>query len=225
MSIPTRFLRHPLRTGAIAASSAHLADALTEPLTLGLADVIVELGPGTGVVTEFVLRRMRPGARFVAIELDPVLADSLRTRFAGRRVEVLTAPAAALPDLVDAPVDAVVSGLPWTCMSRPDRYATLNAIGAALAEHGAFTTFAYGHAAWTPPARELTGRLAEQFTHVTRSPLIWRNTPPAFVHYASHPRRNVRGRRPDDGMDETAGTDGTDGTDGRIEARTLTPEA
>jgi 16S rRNA (adenine1518-N6/adenine1519-N6)-dimethyltransferase len=52
-------------------------------------DLVVEIGPGRGALTEKLLRR---AARVVAIEIDAALVDCLRTRFAGEpRLEIVHA--------------------------------------------------------------------------------------------------------------------------------------
>ena len=187
MSITREFLRHPFRTGAVAASSRHLAHAMTSGLDLEQADTVVELGPGTGAVTEAILPRLAPGARLIAVELNPILARRLADRHRGDPVEVVTGSAADLPRLVPGRVDAVVSGLPWTMIPEPLRQRILDAVTRVLAEEGRFTTFAYLHAAWTPPARDFAAQLAARFTTVERSRAVWANLPPAFVYRAAMP--------------------------------------
>ncbi|KAA2254653.1 methyltransferase domain-containing protein [Solihabitans fulvus] len=194
MSITAEFFRHPLLTGAIAASSPQLAEAMTSDLGLERAKVVVELGPGTGAFTSAILDRMAPGARLVAVELNAVLAGELTRRFRGRPVEVVRGSAADLGNLVPDQVDAIVSGLPWTVMSEQQQHRILDAIGGVLTDSGRFTTFAYVHAAWTPPARRFAAQLAARFAVVARGPVVWPNLPPAFVHRAALPR--VRAAHP-----------------------------
>jgi phospholipid N-methyltransferase len=191
MSIFTEFLRHPLLTGAVAASSSALARSMTDAIGLERARTVVELGPGTGVFTDAIRRRVSPGTRIVAIEVNGHLADRLAARYHGQPVEVVHGSAADLASLVPYPVDAVVSGLPWTVMAEPIRLRILDAVTAVLAPSGGFTTFAYAHAAWTPPGRRFAGELAQRFGTTGTSRLVWRNLPPAFVHRASAPRRAV----------------------------------
>lgn len=64
------FLRHP-----------RLADRLAALSSIGPADVVYDLGAGSGVLTAALAGT---GARVVAIESDPMLAAQLRARFAGR---------------------------------------------------------------------------------------------------------------------------------------------
>ena len=67
------------------------------PWVLGdddLGDDVLELGAGPGLVTDLLVER---APRVTAVEIDEHLAADLRTRLAGRPVEVLTADATALP--------------------------------------------------------------------------------------------------------------------------------
>lgn len=185
MSITTEFLRRPITTGAVAASSRRLALAMTEGIGLERARLVVELGPGTGVFTDAILARLAPGARIVAVELNPVLAARLAATRRDTRLTVVRGSAAELAATVGEPVDAVVSGLPWTVMPRERRAHILDAVTEVLAPGGRFTTFAYLHAAWTPPARHFTTELAHRFARLERSRTVWPNLPPAFVHRAT----------------------------------------
>lgn len=182
MSITSEFLRHPMLTGAIAASSPRLAGTMTAGLGLERAARVAELGPGTGVFTEAVLALLRPEACFTAVEINPRFADALRERFP--RVDVVTGSA---EHLAPGPFDVVVSGLPWTAMTADRQHRVLDAVTASLAAHGRFTTFAYAHAAWTPPARRFAASLRSRFAVVERTSVVWANLPPAFVYRAALP--------------------------------------
>ena len=59
-----------------------------------LGSSMLELGPGPGLTTDL-LRLSVP--RLTALELDPILAKSLRSRLAGSNVEVVTGDATAMP--------------------------------------------------------------------------------------------------------------------------------
>ena len=53
------FFRHPRMLGSIIPSSRFLIKELLQPIDWNQARVIVEYGPGVGVITEEILRRMR----------------------------------------------------------------------------------------------------------------------------------------------------------------------
>ncbi|WP_020670316.1 class I SAM-dependent methyltransferase [Amycolatopsis nigrescens] len=187
MSISTEFLRHPLRTGAVAASSRWLAAEITGGLGLERAPVVAELGPGTGAFTGAILSRLAPGARLVAVEWNPRLAEGLRERHADDPVDVVRGRAEDLAEHLPGPVDVVVSGLPWAAMPEARQRRILDAVLDVLGPDGRFSTFAYAHAAWTGPARRFAALLAERFGTLERGRVVWPNLPPAFVHRASSP--------------------------------------
>ena len=55
---------------------------------------VLELGPGPGLTTDLLRLKVQ---RLTAIEVDPELAQSLRSRFGGCNVEVVTGDATAMP--------------------------------------------------------------------------------------------------------------------------------
>lgn len=186
VSITTQFLKHPLTTGAIAASSPGLARAMTRGIGLETASLVVELGPGTGAITRSILRLMAPGTRLVAIEINPGLAARLEAAHRDDRLTVVRGAASEVATVTREPVHAVVSGLPWTVMPERQRHRTLEAVAQVLRPRGRFTTFAYCHAAWTPPARRFAAELRSHFATVERTAVVWPNLPPAFVYRAGH---------------------------------------
>ena len=64
----------------------NLAQWIVEKAELTPDDYVVEIGPGLGALTEFILES---GARVLAIEKDRRLADFLRKRFTSKRLEIL----------------------------------------------------------------------------------------------------------------------------------------
>lgn len=60
--------------------SQYLVDQLLDECDIGLNDIIYEIGPGKGIITEQLAQRCR---QVIAIEKDPLLVDALRLKFAG----------------------------------------------------------------------------------------------------------------------------------------------
>jgi phosphatidylethanolamine/phosphatidyl-N-methylethanolamine N-methyltransferase len=178
-----KFLVQPVLTGAVAPSSAGLAEVITAGIGLEQASTVVELGPGTGAFTGAITRRARPGARLVAVEVDPAFASGVQARFP--QVCVINGNAERLAEYLgpaSAPVDCVVSGLPWAAFDAARQTCILAAVVAALRPQGAFATFAYAHAAWLPPGRRFRRMLEQSFSAVQLTPVVWKNLPPAFVY-------------------------------------------
>src|SRR3984885_1986989 len=72
------FFRHPRMLGSIVPSSRFLIKQLLEPIDWTQARVIVEYGPGVGSITAEILRRQRPDASLIAIEINPEFVGFLR---------------------------------------------------------------------------------------------------------------------------------------------------
>lgn len=106
-------------TGAIAPSSRFLAKAVTRPLAHRQQPArILEVGPGTGVVTRQIVKLMRPGDRLDLVELNEDFGKLLNRRF---QVDPLFRPVAeqsrlhvcALQEFAaEGQYDFIVSGLP-----------------------------------------------------------------------------------------------------------------
>lgn len=61
---------------------------------VALGDRVLELGPGPGLTTDLLRLKVE---HLAAIEIDPVLADSLNSRLRGSNVEVITGDATTMP--------------------------------------------------------------------------------------------------------------------------------
>jgi 23S rRNA (adenine-N6)-dimethyltransferase len=60
--------------------SRSLVERLLDRCDIGPDDVVYEVGPGRGIITERLAQRCR---KVIAVEKDPKLADALRSRFTG----------------------------------------------------------------------------------------------------------------------------------------------
>ncbi len=183
-------VRSPATVGAVAPSSTHLAARLAAVIPRVGEPVVVELGPGTGSVTTAIEYRLGGRGRHVAVEIDPVLADYLRAEHPS--VEVLVGDAVDVERLFAQyrvpPVDAVVSGLPWSLIGPDAQRAIVEATARSLAPSGCFTTFAYLHALSTSRARQFRALLGEVFDEVLTTRTVWWNLPPAVTYVCRRPR-------------------------------------
>jgi phospholipid N-methyltransferase len=183
-------LRRPATMGAVAPSSPRLGAVLASVVPRTGEPVVVELGPGTGAVSEVIAAKLPAGARHLAVELDPAMVEYL-----GRThpdLEVVQGNAADLGKLLAergiAQVDAVICGLPWALFDDATQTALLAEISRVIGDRGAFTTFAYLHGMTLGAARRFRRRLRGTFDEVLVSSTVWRNLPPAFVYVCRRPR-------------------------------------
>lgn len=178
------FLRHPTQVGAIAPSSPGLVDAMLDGFDWNRVRYVAEFGPGTGVFTEGVMKRLHPEAKFFAIERSAELAELTRQRCPGVQVyedSVINVAQLCQQESIDK-LDAVVCGLPWASFSQSLQSDIMDAMLSVLAPQARFATFAYWQGVVLPTGRQFSKRLHDTFAVVQRSATVWRNLPPAFVY-------------------------------------------
>ena len=176
------------KTAAIVPSSRHLARAMIAPLPLANAKVVVEFGPGTGVMTRELLRLAPADAAVLAFEINSRFAAWLREEFPDKRLDVIECGAEyAAHELrrlgIDC-VDAALSSLGFSLMQDEQVHETLRGLLPFLTPQSVFTQFQY--LSQMRFQRGGIGRyrvsrlLADYFTTVHRT-VVWRNVPPAFA--------------------------------------------
>ena len=179
-----QFLKKPLTTGAVCASSQSLAKMLTSDIGLENADHAAELGPGTGAVTGVILKRLPEKCRFFTVELNEDVIGAFRRKFPD--VAIYNDSASNLPELIrkeNIPsLDAVISGLPWAIFPDTLQEQILSAIVSTLKPGGYFTTFAYLQGVLLPSGKHFKNRIEHFFSEVEKTPVVWNNFPPAFVY-------------------------------------------
>ena len=136
---------------------------------------VVELGGGTGKITEAILARGVPPDRLAVYETNPVFANLLHRHFPS--VHVLNFDAVQVAEAPLEDVGAVVSGLPMLAIPAPIQHQIIEGAFQLMRPGGIFVQFTYG---WRPPVvrkvREAVG------LEWTVSPWVRRNMPPARVY-------------------------------------------
>ncbi len=174
-------------TGAIAASSKQLCQLLVDTPKTKEADVIVEFGPGTGVVSEIVLETMKKDALFFAIEFNPVFVEESLKRCPN--LIIYQDDALNLPKYLKlhekTHCDVILSGLPWSLFEDKLQNDILQTIHDSLKPGGEFLTFAYIHATMLPGGKRFRKKIESLFSSVKKTKIIWKNAPPAFVYHCT----------------------------------------
>jgi phosphatidylethanolamine/phosphatidyl-N-methylethanolamine N-methyltransferase len=174
-----RFLRSwiekPLHMGAVMPSSKLLARTMAQYVAVDSKGPVIELGPGTGAITNALLEHGVDQKRLVLVEYNPGFCALLRDRYPQARVVQGDAYALrdSLGDLLDAPASAVVSGLPLVTKPMLTRLKLIRDAFLALAPGAPFVQFTYSVA--PPIPKSLPGVSTEA------SERIWMNLPPARV--------------------------------------------
>lgn len=170
------WLKKPMSVAAVSPSSKRLAEAVAA--AVGNAKAVVELGGGTGALTEALVARGIPD--LVVVEAVPAFCELLRRRFPG--VEVVEGDAARAVELLSGSrvppgeADVVVSGLGMLTRPREEQQRLLSEMLELLKPEGFIVQFTYS--LFFPAAR---GLLSEMGLEAHRAGMTWINLPPASV--------------------------------------------
>lgn len=169
------WLERPLSTGAVTPSGRVLARTMARYVNPHLSGPVVELGPGTGPVTEALVAEGIEPERLVLVEFNPTFCQLLRARFPAATVVQGDAYGLRrlLGGLLQQPAAAIVSGLPLVTKPMRQRLRLLRDALELMRPGAPFVQFTY--AVVPPIPKKLAGVRAEA------SERIWKNMPPARV--------------------------------------------
>jgi phosphatidylethanolamine/phosphatidyl-N-methylethanolamine N-methyltransferase len=169
------WLEKPLDIGAVTPSSKVLARTMAGYVDPDVEGPVIELGPGTGPVTEALVRQGVDPARLVLVEFNPMFCRLLRSRYPTATVVQGDAYRLRhmLGSLLRNPAAAIVSGLPLVTKPLKTRLRLINEAFALMHPGAPFIQFTY--AVMSPIPQSLSGVRAEA------SERIWLNLPPARV--------------------------------------------
>ncbi len=189
-----RFIRswieRPLSTGAVTPSGKILARTMARYVDPRSTGPVVELGPGTGPVTDALVEVGVDPSRLVLVESNPAFCRILRSRYP--QATLVQGDAYSMRRLLDTlllqPAAAVVSGLPLITKPITLRLRLIRDSFDLMVPGAPFVQFTYSVAA--PLPKRLGGFSVEA------SERIWMNIPPARVWVYRRP--DNRGQRSDD---------------------------
>ncbi|MFL5457851.1 MAG: class I SAM-dependent methyltransferase [Myxococcales bacterium] len=174
-----RFLRswleRPLVTGAVTPSGRMLARTMASYVDPRVPGPVIELGPGTGPVTDALVRRGIAQDRLILVEYNREFCRLLKRRFP--KATIIQGDAYDLPETLQDSVfekaSATVSSLPLFTKPMDIRLELLKAAQEAMHPNAPFVQFTY---AVVPP-------IPAKSKHYTASPSnrVWLNLPPARV--------------------------------------------
>jgi phosphatidylethanolamine/phosphatidyl-N-methylethanolamine N-methyltransferase len=173
-----QWLKNPLRMASVVPSGQQLARRMVNAMPQGTRRVI-ELGAGTGVMTQALIRHGIAASDLLVVELNEALHALLQRRFPG--VAVACSDARHLRELVELSpdighVDAVLSSLGLLAIPKDVQRDILASAFDVLRPGGVFIQYTYGLAS------PLDDSVAQQLGLRCRSTgWAWRNLPPAQV--------------------------------------------
>ena len=162
------FLSAPFAVSSPTPSGSILAARIAEKLDPNQPGLVVELGPGTGAITQALIDHGISAGRLVAIESTTYFASRLKERFPQATIHEADAFEFDRYLPPQGKVAAVVSGIPLLNFERRKRYALINK---ALRLCGNFVQISYS---WIPP-------IAPSRDVILERTFVWRNLPPAYI--------------------------------------------
>jgi phosphatidylethanolamine/phosphatidyl-N-methylethanolamine N-methyltransferase len=171
-----KFVTNARTVATIAPSSRALSAATVRGIDWARAKVVVELGAGTGPITEELVKAAPPGVRLVVNEFLPEFCDALRQKFPD--LDIANCDAKRLTEMLAErgipAVDYVLSGLPVTHFTAADRDVVIDQVGRVMRADGEFRQLTT--APWL-----YGGVYRRYFRDVSFRLVIW-NLPPGGVY-------------------------------------------
>jgi phosphatidylethanolamine/phosphatidyl-N-methylethanolamine N-methyltransferase len=171
-----RFLQRPFQVASIIPSSKALVDRVASKMDFGEPRVIAEYGPGEGVHSREIARRMSSDSQLLLFELDAAFSRDLKRQFANdSRVHVINGDAASLPQELERlgipNCDYIVSGIPFSILDIRKKRALLQKTYDAVTPGGSFIIY------------QVTNELRQHATHFdgADSEYFLQNIPPMFI--------------------------------------------
>jgi phosphatidylethanolamine/phosphatidyl-N-methylethanolamine N-methyltransferase len=169
------FATSPLKMGTFTPSSRALAEAMVDHANPDPSGWTLEIGPGTGVVTQVLIDRDVPPERLVCVEYDGDFCRLLQKRFP--KLHVIRGDALQLEEALgrfaDTRFSAVLSGIPLLNLPKAKRLPYLESALNRLVPGGNVTQLSYG---FLPPQEAVPGRLM-----VDKSRWVTSNFPPGRI--------------------------------------------
>lgn len=168
-----QFFKSIKYTGAIAPSSSFLAKQMINDSNVFNANTIVELGPGTGAITDFILTNMADDASLWTFDINKEFCAILQKKYKGKHIN---ADIIEIKDILSKEgiesVDCIISGIPFGNFSDNDCIMMLNEIKKIMHDDTLFTLFTY-----SPLKFNVFNSV---FKQVKKSFVLF-NIPPAYV--------------------------------------------
>jgi phospholipid N-methyltransferase len=171
-----RFLQRPFQVASIMPSSKALVKKVARKMDFSAPRIIAEYGPGEGVHSREIARRMSADSQLLLFELDAAFSRDLQRQFADDpRVHVINGDAATLPEELGRRgiprCDYILSGIPFSILEIKKKRALLAKTYDALADDGRFIIY------------QVTNELRQHATLFDRaeSEYVLQNIPPMFI--------------------------------------------
>lgn len=170
----SELIKHPGKIGAIVPSSKRLAFNIAHQIPIKKQGIIIEVGAGTGVITEALLKRGIPPKQLIVIERATALVKHLRTKFP--KLNIIEGDALNLKKLLgknSKQVYCIVSSLPLRSLPKEIVKNINQQFEEILNSDGILIQFTYSLSTKSPNPFPNFKRVSTK--------KIWMNIPPAYI--------------------------------------------
>lgn len=171
------FLKERRVVGAISPSSKFLAKKMISSINFEKARILVEFGPGTGIFTKEILKKMHPDAKLLVFETQTSFCEQIKREIQDQRMILINDSAEKIGEFLKIhgfeSTEHIISSLPFTVIPSQIKNSILNQSVKYLSPSGTFLQFQYSlNAHKMLKSRFKTVKL--DFTPM--------NIPPAFIY-------------------------------------------
>lgn len=181
MSSRIKFFKEALKNlktlGTVMPSSSFLSKRMLREIDFSQAEVIVELGPGNGAITKYIIEQLSPIARLICFEINNNFYSQLKEQKHPQLI-VLNVSAGKIADelkkLNIKKVDCIISSLPLTILPKEVSEEILLKAFEVLEDNGSFIQYQYSLSYFKKVKKVFRESISVEF-----EPL---NIPPAFIY-------------------------------------------
>lgn len=174
------FFSEKKQVGSVAPSSRFLVRSMCDKIDFEQVDVVLELGPGTGVFTKELLRRARADSRVILFEINATFYQQLVDTFCDERLTILHRSADRIQDALRemgvGKADVILSSLPLAVIPTATRDHIVQQSYENLKQGGTYVQYQYSLSA---------KKLLEKTFGKIQTTFVPINVPPAFVYLAT----------------------------------------
>ncbi|MDQ6843970.1 MAG: methyltransferase domain-containing protein [Bacteroidota bacterium] len=164
-------------TGAVAFSSGTLVKRMLKTVNFSNAEVIIELGAGSGCITELLAKKIKPSTTLIVFEVNEIFCKMLRQKFTDSNIYIINDSAENLDKHLYQisgfkKADFVISSLPFSIIDEATRNKIINTIKHALKPHSLYIQYGYNKKKY----HEILNRF-----QTVKTSFVLGNLPPAYI--------------------------------------------
>ena len=137
------YIKNIRTTGAVYESSRFVTKQITNEIDITKPQIVIELGPGSGNITESILKKLHPESVLYCFEIESHFYESLE-KIQDKRFHLIRKSAGDVAEYFDLlSVDVIISTLPLSLFDNNDRKTLLKSCYNLLKIGGVFRQLLY----------------------------------------------------------------------------------